>query len=67
MTQNHLKKFSGDDCQVVGIDLGERAIKLGQFTADSGCLQSLTVPTPQPAIPKAAIAAMVDAIAKIDP
>ena len=53
--------------QVIGIDLGGTAIKLGRFNVDGTCLQSLTVPTPQPAIPQAAIATMVDAIAKIDP
>lgn len=56
-----------DNYQVIGIDLGGTAIKLGRFTVDGACLQSLTVPTPQPAIPQAAIATIVDAIAKIDP
>jgi glucokinase len=53
--------------QVIGIDLGGTAIKLGRFTADGACLQSLTVATPQPATPEAVIAAMVDAIAQLDP
>ena len=56
-----------DNYQVIGIDLGGTAIKLGRFTVDGTCLQYLAVPTPQPAIPQAAIATMVDAIAKIDP
>lgn len=56
-----------DDYQVIGIDLGGTAIKLGRFKVDGTCLQSLTVPTPQPAVPQAAIATIVDAIAKIDP
>lgn len=56
-----------DDYQVIGIDLGGTAIKLGRFTVDGNCLQSLSVPTPQPAIPQAAITTMVDAIARIDP
>ncbi len=53
--------------QVLGIDLGGSAIKLGRFNQDGSCLQSLTVPTPQPATPDAVLLAMVDAIAQIDP
>ncbi|MFN5592259.1 MAG: ROK family protein, partial [Aphanizomenon sp.] len=33
--------------QVIGIDLGGTAIKLGRFTADGNCLKSLSVDTPQ--------------------
>lgn len=53
--------------QVLGIDLGGSAIKLGRFTADGTCLQSLTVETPQPATPTDVIDAMAGAIAQIDP
>jgi glucokinase len=53
--------------QVIGIDLGGTAIKLGRFTADGACLQSLSVATPQPATPEAVMAVMVDAIAQLDP
>lgn len=53
--------------QVIGIDLGGTAIKLGRFSRDGSCLQSLTVPTPQPATPEAVFAVMVDAIAQLDP
>lgn len=52
--------------QVLGIDLGGTAIKLGRFTADGTCLQSLSVPTPQPATPKAVLAVMVEAIIQLD-
>ncbi|MGH1396034.1 MAG: ROK family protein [Trichormus sp.] len=52
--------------QVIGIDLGGTAIKLGRFSQDGSCLQSLTVATPQPATPEAVFAVMVDAIAQID-
>jgi glucokinase len=52
---------------VIGIDLGGTAIKLGRFTADGNCLQSLTVDTPQPATPQAVLSQIVDAIAQIDP
>ncbi|MEA5568539.1 ROK family protein [Anabaena sp. UHCC 0399] len=53
--------------QVIGIDLGGTAIKLGRFSQEGSCLQSLTVATPQPATPEAVFAVMVDAIAQIDP
>lgn len=53
--------------QVLGIDLGGTAIKLGRFDRDGSCLQSLTVATPQPATPEAVLETMVRAIAQIDP
>lgn len=53
--------------QVIGIDLGGTAIKLGRFDQDGHCLQSLTVPTPTPAYPDAVLATMVAAIAQLDP
>ncbi|MFQ4141760.1 ROK family protein [Chlorogloeopsis sp. ULAP02] len=53
--------------EVIGIDLGGTAIKLGRFTVDGTCHKSLTVATPQPATPETVIATMVDAIALLDP
>jgi glucokinase len=53
--------------QVLGIDLGGTAIKIGRFRQDGTCLQVVTVPTPQPASPEACIATVVDAIALADP
>jgi glucokinase len=53
--------------QVIGIDLGGTAIKLGRFAEDGTCLQSLSVPTPQPATPPAVFDVMVDAITRLDP
>ncbi|MDX2231525.1 MAG: ROK family protein [Leptolyngbyaceae cyanobacterium bins.349] len=53
--------------QVLGIDLGGTAIKLGRFAADGTCLQALTIPTPRPATPEAVVLDMVAAIAQIDP
>ncbi|MGD1803866.1 ROK family protein [Dapis sp. BLCC M126] len=41
--------------QVIGIDIGGTAIKLGCFGMDGVCHQSLTIPTPKPATPKAVI------------
>ncbi|MEM6593058.1 MAG: ROK family protein [Cyanobacteria bacterium P01_C01_bin.73] len=55
------------ETQVIGIDLGGTAIKLGRFDAEGQCLQSLTVKTPQPATPEAVTTAMVAAIAAVDP
>jgi len=51
--------------EVIGIDLGGTAIKLGRFRQDGTCLQSLSVPTPQPAIPVAVVDAMVSAITSL--
>lgn len=53
--------------QVIGIDLGGTAIKLGCFDHQGNCLQALTVPTPQPPEPEAVLEAMVEAIAQLDP
>jgi glucokinase len=53
--------------QVIGIDLGGTAIKLGRFSEDGTCHKSLTVPTPQPATPEAVLVAMVDAISQLEP
>ncbi len=53
--------------QVLGIDLGGTAIKLGRFNPDGTCLQSLSVATPQPSQPTAVLEVMVEAIARLDP
>jgi glucokinase len=53
--------------QVIGIDLGGTAIKLGRFDANGDCLQSLTLATPQPAYPEPVIAAIVAALPQLDP
>lgn len=53
--------------EVIGIDLGGSAIKLGRFDWKGNCLQSLTVTTPQPAYPEAVLAAIVAAIEQLDP
>lgn len=51
----------------IGVDLGGTAIKLGSFTAAGDCLASQTIDTPQPATPEAVTAAIIEAIAQIDP
>ncbi|MBD1890579.1 ROK family protein [Coleofasciculus sp. FACHB-SPT9] len=53
--------------EVIGIDLGGTAIKLGRFREDGTCLESLSVATPQPATPTAVLDAMIEAIAQLDP
>jgi glucokinase len=53
--------------QVIGIDVGGTAIKLGRFQPDGTCLQSLTVATPQPSTPEAVLVVLIDAIAQVDP
>ncbi|XWK91338.1 MAG: ROK family protein [Phormidium sp.] len=52
--------------EVIGIDLGGTAIKLGRFSEDGKCEQSLTTPTPQPATPEAVIQALVAAINSLE-
>ncbi|MGB5961056.1 MAG: ROK family protein [Coleofasciculaceae cyanobacterium] len=51
--------------EVIGIDLGGTAIKLGRFLADGTCLNSLSIPTPQPATPTAVLEAIIEAIKSI--
>jgi glucokinase len=52
----------GSNPEVIGIDLGGTAIKLGRFYQDGTCLQSVSVATPQPATPTAIVEVMVEAI-----
>jgi glucokinase len=52
---------------VFGIDVGGTALKLGQFDRQGNCLQTLTVPTPQPSTPDAVIEAIVAAMETLDP
>lgn len=53
--------------EVIGIDLGGTAIKLGRFRRDGTCTRSVTIPTPQPSRPDAVIDMMVYAIGKLAP
>jgi glucokinase len=53
--------------QVIGVDLGGTAIKLGRFTPTGDCVADLTVETPQPATPTAVVAAIAAAVAELDP
>jgi glucokinase len=51
--------------EVIGIDLGGTAIKLGRFRQDGTCINALSVATPQPATPTAVVEVMVEAITSL--
>ncbi|NJL89187.1 MAG: ROK family protein [Coleofasciculaceae cyanobacterium SM2_1_6] len=48
--------------EVIGVDLGGTAIKLGRFLADGTSLDTLTLDTPQPSTPEAVLEAIVTGI-----
>ena len=48
--------------QLIGVDLGGSAIKLGRFSEAGDLLAELQVPTPQPAVPGAVTTAIVAAV-----
>lgn len=52
--------------EVIGVDLGGTAIKLGRFTQDGSCLESVTIPTPQPATPPAVIDAIASMVQQLN-
>ena len=53
--------------QLIGIDLGGTAIKLGRFSDSGVLLADLQVPTPQPAMPGGVVMAIVEAVQQLDP
>ena len=53
--------------QLIGIDLGGTAIKLGRFDPAGQLLAELQVPTPQPAMPGAVAVAIREAVQQLDP
>ena len=53
--------------QLIGIDLGGTAIKLGRFDNAGQLLAELQVPTPQPAMPGAVAVAISEAVQLLDP
>ncbi len=53
--------------QVLGLDIGGTALKLGRFDLQGTALQFLKIPTPQPATPDAVLEAIVAAIPQLDP
>jgi glucokinase len=52
--------------EVIGIDLGGTAIKLGTFLQDGTCTQSLTIPTPQPATPEEVVTAIATTVKQLN-
>ena len=53
--------------QLIGVDLGGTAIKLGRFSLEGELLAELEVATPQPAMPGAVVMAIVEAVQRLDP
>jgi glucokinase len=53
--------------QLIGVDLGGTAIKLGRFRRSGELLAELTTATPQPAMPGAVTMAIAAAIERLDP
>jgi glucokinase len=53
--------------QVIGIDIGGSALKLGRYDVQGHCYQSLTVPTPQPATPQSVLETVVNSTPQIIP
>ena len=53
--------------QVIGIDLGGTAIKLGRFNCAGELLAEEQVSTPQPAVPGAVTMALCEAVEQLDP
>ncbi|MEB3276216.1 MAG: ROK family protein [Cyanobacteriota bacterium] len=53
--------------QLIGVDLGGSAIKLGRFSSAGALEAALEVPTPQPAMPGAVTIAIAEAVQQLDP
>jgi glucokinase len=52
--------------QVIGIDLGGTAIKLGRFLKDGTCLETISLATPQPANPEAVVKAIAQGVQQLN-
>jgi len=52
--------------RIIGIDLGGTAIKLGRFLQDGTCLETISVPTPQPADPKSVVEAIASGVKQLN-
>lgn len=52
--------------QVLGVDLGGTAIKLGRFLRDGTCLETITVATPQPAQPQPVVKAIAQGVKQLN-
>lgn len=53
--------------EVIGLDIGGTAIKLGRYRQDGTCVETLTISTPQPATPEAVLSEIVATIDRLDP
>jgi glucokinase len=53
--------------EVLGLDIGGTALKLGRFDLAGNCLQHITIPTPQPSLPEPVFAAIIAALPQVDP
>jgi glucokinase len=53
--------------QVIGVDLGGTAIKLGRYTHTGKCIASLKIATPHPSTPEPVIREIATAIQELDP
>ena len=58
---------SPGDGQLIGVDLGGTAIKLGRFARDGTLLEALEIPTPRPAMPGAVTVTIAEAVERLDP
>jgi glucokinase len=52
--------------RVIGIDLGGTAIKLGRFLQDGTCLETISLPTPQPANPQSVVKAIARGVKQLN-
>jgi glucokinase len=52
--------------QVIGIDLGGTAIKLGRFLQDGTCLETISLTTPQPANPQPVVKAIAQGVQQLN-
>lgn len=55
-----------EEKEVIGVDLGGTNIKLGRFTKNGTCLESVTITTPQPSTPDAVIHAIADMVNQLN-
>ena len=53
--------------QLIGVDIGGTAIKLGRFRSDGSLLEALEISTPQPAMPGGVTMAIAEAVQELDP
>lgn len=60
------ERLTMNQSEVIGIDLGGTAIKLGKFLKNGTCTQFLSVDTPQPSIPEAVLEAIAIGINELN-